>query len=155
MVRMRMIALVLAFVTIGAGSALSATIYEAELTPENVVPDSGVDAYGQATLIVSDDETSFFLTVNFAGLDTPQTAARLLQATNENPGNELLPLPLGTPLALTLEYTVSIADALVAEELAIQIYSEAWPGGALRGNFDFVTVGVTETTWSRVKTYFD
>ena len=155
MVRMLRIALVLATAALGAGSALAATIYEAELTPEQVVPSSGVDAYGQATLIVSDDATTVYLTVNFAGLDTPQTAAKLLVGPTDQPGDELEPLPLGMSLALTLDYTVEMAVALEADELAIQIYSEAWPDGALRGNFDFVTVGVDETTWSQVKELFN
>ena len=107
------------------------------------------------TLIVSDDGMTFDLTVNFAGLDTPQTAAKLLQATPEDPGTELLILPLGTPLALTLDSTADLAEALESEALAIQIYGEAWPTGALRGNFDFVTVGVDETTWSQVKELFN
>ena len=155
MVRMRTMFLMLAVLALGAGSALAATIFEAELTPEQVVPNSGVDAYGQATLIVDDDEVSFSLTVNFAGLDTPQTAANLIRAAADQAGSELEPLPVGTPLALTMDYTAAIAEALDAEELAIQVYSQAWPDGALRGNFVFVTVGVDETTWSQVKTLFD
>lgn len=155
MVRMRTIALAVVLVALGAASAPAATIYEAELTPEQVVPSSGVDAYGQATLIVSDDGTIIDLTVNFAGLDTPQTAARLLQAAIDEPGSELETLPLGTPLALTIANTPAVASALETGQLAIQIYSEAWPDGAIRGNFIFVTVGVDETTWSRVKDLFN
>ncbi len=154
MVRMRTMILVLAIMALGAGSALAAVIYEAELTPENVVPGSDVDAYGQATLIVSDDGMSIDLTVNFAGLDTPQTAASLIHGTADETGVVLQSLPMGSPLAMTMEHTVAVAEALEAGGLAIQIYSEAWPGGAIRGNFDFVIVGVDETTWSYVKDLF-
>ena len=155
MVRMRMVILTLALVAMGAGSSLAATVYEAELTPENVVPTSGVDAYGQATLIVGDNLTTIDLTLNFVGLDTEQTAAKLIEGTPLEPGIEVLDLPLGSPLAMTLAYTAELGAALEAGELAIQIYSEAWTGGALRGNFDFVIVPVDETTWSSVKDLFN
>ncbi len=155
MVRKRMVILALALLAMGVGSSLAATVYEAELTPENVVPSSGVDAYGQATLIVGDNLTTIDLTLNFVGLDTEQTAAKLIRATPEQPGVEMLTLPLGSPLALTLDYTAEMGEALEAGELAIQIYSEAWTAGALRGNFDFVIVPVDETTWSNVKDLFN
>ncbi|MDD5718519.1 MAG: CHRD domain-containing protein [Candidatus Krumholzibacteria bacterium] len=138
----------------GAGAAVAAIAYDAELVPELVIPNSGASAYGQSTLIVDDTATTFALTVNFAGLDTPQTEAKLLWAAADSPGVELLTLPVGTPLALSLPYTADIAEALENGELAIQIYSQDWPAGAIRGNFRFVTVGVDAATWSRVKALF-
>jgi hypothetical protein len=147
-------ALLLLATVLGAGPAAAATIFEAELMPEYVVPPASVDAYGQATLIVSDDQSTAHLTVNFAGLDTPQTAASLLRAATGEPGVELEALPLGSPLALVIDADDELADALDVQQLAIRIASEAWPDGAIRGNFVFVTVSVDETTWSRVKKLF-
>lgn len=155
MVRLRMMVFLIALVALSAGSALGAVIYEVELTPEQVVPGSGASAYGQATLIVNDAGTSVDLTVNFAGLDTPQTAAQLLVASVGEAGDVLQDLPLGTPLALTLDYTPEMADALENDMLAIQISSENWPGGAIRGNFVFVVVRMDQATWTQVKTLFD
>ena len=155
MVRMRTMGILLAVLALGAGSALGAVVYEAELTPEQVRPGSGASAYGQATLIINDAETMADLTVNFAGLDTEQTGAVLLRATAEDAGTPLLTLPLGTMLAISLEYSNDLRDALAAGELAVQITSEDWPDGAIRGNFSFVTVGVDQTTWTQVKTLFN
>ena len=155
MVRMRMISILIAIVALGAGSALAAVVYEADLMPELVMPGSGASAYGQATLIVNDAGTLADLTLNFAGLDTPQTAAKLLVGPNDQPGDVLEPLPTGTPLALTFEFTAEMDVALENDELAIQVYSEAWPNGAIRGNFTFVIVGVDAATWSQVKNLFD
>jgi len=147
--------LTLAVAAIGVGSAQAAVVYEAELIPENVQPSSGASAYGQATLIVNDAHTHIDLTLNFAGLDTPQVGANLIVATLDEVGTELLVLPMGNPLAQTYEYSATMADALESDELAIQVYSEAWPGGAIRGNFNFVTVRSEFSSWSQVKTLFD
>ncbi|HOX24705.1 MAG TPA: CHRD domain-containing protein [Candidatus Krumholzibacteria bacterium] len=155
MVRRLTMGLMLAVLALGSGAALAATVYDAELIPESVQPGSGATAYGQATLIINDSRTLAYLTVNFAGLDTPQTGANLLRAAADAVGVEIIPLPTGTPLALTLDFTTALADALDADELAIQIYSEDWPGGAIRGNFAFVIVGVDAETWTHVKGLFD
>lgn len=155
MVRMRMLFMTLALVALGAVSALGAVVYEAELMPELVQPSSGASAYGQATLIVNDAGTLADLTVNFAGLESAQTSAVLLRAGAAETGTVIATLPLGTPLAMTFDYEGDLVAALDADELAIQIASEDWPDGAIRGNFTFVIVGVDATTWSQVKTLFD
>jgi hypothetical protein len=155
MVRMRTIGLILAILALGAGSAAAAVVYEAELTPELVQPSSGASAYGQATLIVNDAGTQLDLTLNFAGLDTPQTDAVLLRAAADDAGETLRTLPLGTMLAVSFDYEADLASALEDGELAIQIGSELWPGGAIRGNFVFVTVGVDVQTWSQIRTLFE
>ena len=155
MVRMRLLTLTLAVLALGAASALGAVVYEAELMPDLVHPESGATAYGQATLIVNDAGTLADLTVNFAGLESAQTSAVLLRAGAGAAGTVIATLPLGTPLAMTMDYEGDLVTAIDADELAIQISSEDWPDGAIRGNFTFVIVGVDATTWSQVKTLFD
>ncbi len=155
MVRMRKISVFLAVLALAAGSAMAATIYEAELTPELVQPSSGASAYGQATLIINDGRTAADLTLNFAGLDTPQTGVCLMRGLPDMVGAKMLDLPTGTPMALTMDYDADIIAALESDELFIQIYSEAWPDGAIRGNFAFVIVPTTESTWSGIKTLFE
>jgi hypothetical protein len=155
MVQVRRMILTVAMVMLIGSAASAAVVYEAELLPELVRPSSGASAYGQATLIVNDAETQAHLTVNFAGLDSDQVAAHLLRAAPESPGSVLSPLPLGTPLAMSMDYEGEFADALESGELAVQITSENWPEGAIRGNFLFVIVGVDQTTWSQVKTLFE
>ncbi|MBD3220649.1 CHRD domain-containing protein [bacterium] len=144
----------LALVMAGVGAAQAAVVYEAELMPEYVVPPSGASAYGQATLIVNDDETLAYLTVNFAGLDTDQTDAALLIGMDDEAGTVYTNLDLGSPLAMTMDYTMDLDEALDTDTLAIQIYSQDWPEGAIRGNFEFVTVPTEANTWSQVKGLF-
>ena len=157
MVRMIWVVLCLALIASGAGSASAAMAYDTQLAPENVYPDSPPIGYawGWATAIVDDAGVHCNLTLNFAGLEAPQTAARLLRAAPGEVGTVLVDLPLGSFLAVSLPYTADLADAIENGELAIQIHSQDWPGGAIRGNFRFVTVEVDAATWSAVKKLFD
>lgn len=146
--------LCLALVIAGFGAAQAAVVYDADLMPDAVVPESGSTAFGQATLIVNDDETFVNLTVNFDGLDSAQTGAALIVGAETEVGTMLVTLPTGMALAETLPYTPEMADALENDLLAIQIYSEDWPDGAIRGNFSFVTVEAETNSWTQVKSLF-
>ena len=155
MVRMRMILMGLAVLALTSGVAVGATFYQAELLPSNVVPSSPETGYGQSSIIVNLAETQFHLTLNFAGLSTPETGAWLLVGAADEVGTPLIELPASTPIAIILDTTPALLEALDNEELFIQIYSEFAPDGALRGNYAFVTVGVDVTTWSQVKGLFN
>ena len=155
MMRMTTLLALLTVLACAAGSAQAATVYETELMPEFVVPESGADAWGRATLIVSDDHSEMYLTVNFAGLESPQTSAGLSIGGADEIGTMILELPLGVPLAETIATTPDLLDALANDLLSIQIGSEDWPEGAIRGNFEFVMVGAEVSSWTEVKTLFD
>lgn len=151
MIRKLTLFLVLAVCAVGAQAAV---IYHADLTPEAVVPGSEAPAFGESTLIISDDGTQISLTLNFAGLDSPQTAAHLLFAATAEVGTMAMELPNGTPMATTFANTVDLETALGGDTLAIQVYSELWPEGAIRGNFEFVAVESEHSSWSHVKNLF-
>jgi len=155
MARLITIFTLLAVLGLGVGTAQAARIYSAVLSPDQVLPESGASAYGEATLVVDDTGTMIHLTLNFAGLDTPQSGAELLYASEGEVGTVAHLLPLGTPLATTLDNTVLLNDALEAESLSIQVASEDWPGGAIRGTFAFVTVGTEASSWTAVKNIFE
>lgn len=135
--------------------AMAEDVYEAILLPSQVVPPADESAYGTATLIVSDNGLMAAITVNFAGLETAQTAAFLMDAPEGMNGPELLGLPLGTPVAGMIDMTPAMTAALIADELAIQINCLDHPNGVLRGNFSFITVATEEATWSSVKALFE
>lgn len=155
MARLITIFTLLAVLGLGVGTAQAAVVYSAVLSPDQVLPQSGASAYGEATLIVDDSGTMIHLTLNFAGLDTPQSGAELLFAAAGEVGTVAHVLPLGTPLAMSLDNTVLLNDALQTENLSIQVASEDWPGGAIRGTFAFVTVGSEASSWTAVKNLFE
>jgi len=154
MVRMRMISL-LAVLVICAGSAMAAVVYDAELLVENTIDGCDCGAYGRATLIVSTDETTCALTLNFEGLESAQTGSVLMVGAEGEAGTFLMDLPMGNIVATTFDYTPELDAALMADELIIQVNSENCPNGATRGNFIFTTVGVEQHAWSNVKAMFN
>jgi len=145
----------LALLAFAPPAAFAENVYTAVLLPSLVVPPSGENAYGTATLIVADDGALAALTVNFAGLEGAQTAAMLMDAPEGANGPVLLDLPLGTPVAIMVDMTPGITAALADGDLAIQINNLDWPDGVLRGNFAWVTVATEEATWSAVKALFE
>lgn len=129
-------------------------IFQATMLPASVVPPSSADAYGMATIIVTDSWSDATYTVNFAGLESAQTSAVLMHAAVGANGPTLVELPLGAPLAGHLTVTAELHDALEAGDLAIQISEVNFPDGSIRGNFSFVTVPTEDTSWSQVKALF-
>lgn len=150
--------LCVALLALGAGMAAAneANAYSTDLKPENVRPEPVEIGYawGQATLIVEDEADTFFLTLNFFGLESPQTEAWLLRAAADEAGVPLLQLPNGGFFAESYALNQDIADALAAGELVIQIHDQNYPDGAIRGTFEFVTVAIDETSWTAVKDLF-
>jgi hypothetical protein len=145
----------LVLIAVAPAAVFAETIYQAVMLPSLVVPPSGENAYGSATLIVAEDGLHAAYTMNFAGLEGVQTAAKLMNAPEGANGPVLLDLPLGTPVAGTIAMTPALTAALAAGDLAIQIDSADYPSGVLRGNFVWVTVSSEEATWSSVKALFE
>lgn len=153
--RLTKIFAIVAVLVLSIGTAQADVVYSAELVADQVVPPSGASAYGQATLIVNDVANVMHLTLNFTGFDSPQTAAELLFGAEGEAGTFAAALPLGSPLAVTLDYSQDLVDALESDSLSIQISTEAFPGGAIRGTFMFVTVGTEASSWTAVKSLFE
>ncbi len=129
-------------------------VFQATMLPDYVVPASAADAYGMATLVVADDWSQAAYTLNFAGLESPETGAVLFHAAAGETGPSLMTLPLGSPLAGTFAITPEMHDALDNAALAIQVAEENYPDGCIRGNFTFVVVPTEPTSWGSVKTLF-
>ena len=146
--------LVLAALAIAAAPAAAETIYEATLTGDQEVPPSGSTAYGTATIILSDDETEATYTVSFAGLDSPQTSAHFHNAPAGQNGGAVFTLDLGSPLAGIWMLTEDDAAALLSEAIYVNIHTELYPAGAIRGDFVETAVATESATWSEVKALY-
>ncbi len=146
--------LVLAALTLVAAPAAAETIFEATLTADQLVPPSESTAYGTATIILSDDETEAEYTVNFAGLDSPQVAAHFHNAPAGQNGGVVFTLDLGSPLADTWMLTEADVEALLGEAIYVNIHTELYPAGAIRGDFVQTAVATESATWSEVKALY-
>jgi len=146
--------LFLAALAIAVAPAAAETIFEATLTADQLVPPSESTAYGTATIILSDDETEATYTVSFAGLDSPQTAAHFHNAPAGQNGDAVFTLELGSPLAGVWPLTADDVAALLGEAIYVNIHTELYPAGAIRGDFVETAVATESATWSEVKALY-
>ena len=146
--------IVLAAVVFAAAPAAAETIFEATLDSGQLVPPGDSTAYGAAVIVLNDAQTEAYYTVAFAGLDFPQTAAHFHHAPPGENGPPILTLELGSPLAGVWMLTPEDADALLAHEVYVNIHTEGYPSGEIRGNFDQSTVAAETTTWSQLKSLY-
>ena len=139
----------LAFV---ATPALAETVFEGTLTGAQEVPPNVSTAYGVATIILNDAMTEAAYTVNFAGLDGgAQTGAHFHMAPAGSNGPVVFALALGSPLAGIWAISAEHAEALMNEEIYVNIHTEAWPGGEIRAQMVQTAVANEVSTWSQVK----
>ena len=144
-----------ALLTLLATSALADILFEASLTGDQLVPPSGSGAGGVASIILSEDMTTATYTINFAGLEGgAQIAAHFHEAPAGMNGAVVFPLALGSPLAGVWALTPSDAAALIAEEIYVNIHTDDFPAGEIRGQFIETAVSSEAGTWSQVKGLF-
>jgi uncharacterized protein (DUF1800 family) len=120
-------------------SAPPTTPFLSELRPLDADLSS---AFGTATLALSFTEDAATLSLQYAGLSSPQTTAHLCIAPAGQDGTVVEALPLYQlsnyewTFSPTGDITVAdIAQALHDGELCVSVGSEAFPGGELRGQF--------------------
>nr|MEE4267469.1 CHRD domain-containing protein [Candidatus Krumholzibacteria bacterium] len=136
--------------------ALADSVFECNLTEDQVAPASGSTAFGHAVLVLNNAETEIAYTLNFAGLDAAQTGAAFFIGAPGTNGTEVMSLPVGNPQSGMWAVTPEIADALMADELYIVVFSdsEMFPNGEIRGNFTLTIVSDEETSLGQVKALF-
>ena len=144
--------LVATLAALAATPAVAEILFEATLTGSNEVPPNPSGAYGVASLIVNDAVTEGFYTVNFAGLEGgAQTGAHFHRAPAGANGPVVLPLALGSPLAGFWELTPEDAEALLLGSIYVNIHTQVYPGGEIRGQLIETAVANENSTWSEIK----
>lgn len=156
LVNVRILLLSLLAVALMAAPVLAEHIFEAEMTGDQEIVPSGSTAYGMATVIMNDAMTQIAYTVNFAGLDAPQTGAGFFIGANNEEGTEVFALPVDVPLAGIWQITPEIADALLNEGFFINIFTdmEMFPYGEIRGNFTSTMVEDEASSLDQVKALY-
>ena len=141
-----LLGLLLLSVPVMAEMAFETTITAAQAVP---ITDSG--GYGTATIILSDDGSVAAYTVIFAGLESTQTAAHFHNAAVGETGPVVFDLGLGSPLSGFWYPTVEEAAELTAGRIYVNIHSELYPAGEIRGNFHLTQVPTETTSWGEIK----
>src|SRR5262245_46198124 len=125
------------------GAPVAQRTFVAILNGANEVPPVTTSASGTSTVILSSDETSALVSLNFSGLTSPQTAAHLHApaAPGNNAGVVLdLDQPLGQISNLLWVFqpagglTVQgLIDALRGGQMYANVHSANFPSGEIRG----------------------
>jgi len=127
-------------------SLLNGTIYEIKSKPGLIfvatlngvqeVPSNNSSAAGMATLVLSPDETTARLSLNFSGLSSGQTDAHIHgPAAPGNTAPPLFQLPLGQISDYQISLTVAQVQDLKNGLHYLNVHSSMFPGGEIRGQF--------------------
>ena len=114
------------------------SLFVATLTGAQETPPNGSPAIGSATLLLSPDETSARVSLNFSGLTSAQTDAHIHGPAGFGVvGPILFPLPSGN----FSDFVVSLTPADVANlkngQLYLNVHSVNFPNGEIRGQLGF------------------
>jgi hypothetical protein len=135
--------------------AQAGTLFTAVLNGGNEVPAVDTPANGSVHLILNDDETEAEYMIEFAALSAAETGAHFHVAPPGANGGVTFALPLGTPKNGTWMLTPEDVTNLKEGNIYVNIHTEAFPGGEIRGNLAETPTPAEEMTWGRVKSLFD
>jgi Cu/Zn superoxide dismutase len=97
------------------------------------VPPNDSTATGMGTASLNLFTRQLALNYEFAGLSSAQTAAHIHMAPAGMNGGVIIPLPNGSPVNETFDLTVAQADAFLRGDLYVNVHTEMFPGGEIRG----------------------
>lgn len=112
------------------------TVFTATLTGAQETPPNGSAATGTATLLLSPDEQTARLSLNFAGLSSPQTGAHIHGPAA--PGASapiLIPLDQGQLNDVLISLTATDVQNLKNGLLYINVHTNNFTNGEIRGQF--------------------
>jgi len=127
-------------------------LFVANLNGAQEVPPTISNASGTATLLLSPDEKTARVSLNFAGLSSPQTAAHIHgPAAPGVSGPVLFPLPNG----LVSDFEIALLSGQVQDLKNglwyVNVHSNNFPNGEIRGQFQSVSsansVGLNATKY--------
>ncbi len=111
-------------------------LYVANLTGAQEVPPNSSTATGNATLLLSPDETSARVSLNFSGLTSAQSDAHIHgPAAPGVTAGVLFPLPLGNFSDFEIQLSAAQVQNLKDGLLYVNVHSNTFPAGEIRGQF--------------------
>ncbi len=147
----RVLTLTLA-VSLLAVPTLAETIYTATLDGASAgTPSAGS---GTATLTLNDAGTMVSYNITYSGLVGSEVAAHFHNAAPGVAGPVLSPLPAGEPKVGTWAVGAFEVGELNAGRVYINIHTDMYGAGEIRGNIEFSSVATEATSWGAVKALF-
>ncbi len=112
------------------------TVFTATLNGAQETPPNNSTASGTATLLLSPDEKTARVSLNFGGLTATETAAHIHgPAAPGSPGSILFPLPNGSFSDFLISPTATDVQNLKNGQLYINVHSSNFLNGEIRGQF--------------------
>src|SRR6266567_7937705 len=112
------------------------TLFVANLTGAQETPPTNSNGSGTATILLSPDETSARVSLNFSGLTSAQTDAHIHgPAAPGVIGPILFPLPNGNLSDFLISLTPTDVSNLKNGLLYVNVHSANFPNGEIRGQF--------------------
>jgi hypothetical protein len=147
---------VAALVVLAATSA-SAVIINFSATLEGIqeVPPNASPATGSAVCVMDTDANTLNYTISFSGLTATQTAAHFhgFAPAGVNAG-VLHGLALGSPVIGVWNYMEAQEANIIAGLTYINVHTQAFPGGEIRGQVLQDVVGVEPATFSKIRSLY-
>lgn len=131
----------------------SESVFLAGIDGSEEVPPTPVTNTGFASLFLNEDQTQVTYFIEYEPFAN-ETAAHFHMAPPGVNGPVVHPLPAGSPKIGVWNVTPADVAALFAGNIYVNIHTEDYPGGAIRGNFEFCVVPVENTTMSEIKALF-
>ncbi len=110
-------------------------MFRTTLTGWEEVPPRETPAWGIGHATLDLDTNGFTFEYSFEGLLAPQTAAHIHVAPRGANGPVLYPLPNGSPSSVALILTDEDVMNLRAGNWYVNVHSQLYPGGEIRGQF--------------------
>jgi glucose/arabinose dehydrogenase len=111
-------------------------LYTATLTGGQETPPNNSNGLGTATILLSPDETTARVSLNFAGLTSAETDAHIHgPAAPGVVGPILFPLPLGNVSDFLISLTPNDVANLKSGQLYVNVHTTNFPNGEIRGQF--------------------
>ena len=115
-------------------------------------PRTGSPATGTATFTLRDDLSAIDYIVTYENLSSPEYMAHVHRNTDDQIVHYL---PLGTPKMGTWDApTAEQLDLLRTEKLYVNIHSEFYPTGEIRGTLTSQLLPVETKTWGAIKALY-
>src|SRR5438874_12540188 len=153
-VRLRYSFLLGALLLAGSASAARASqTWIVPLSPATEVPPAATSsAAGTATVTLNDAQTILHVHLTFSGLTSAETQAHIHKGAPGTNGTVQVFITNGAAEPADLDWSIpssSVAD-LLAGNLYVNVHTQAYPGGEIRGNI----IGATNTfpaSWGKIK----
>ena len=109
------------------------TLFVANLTAAQETPPTNSNGVGTATILLSPDETSARVSLNFSGLTSAQTDAHIHgPAAPGVVGTILFPLPNGNVSDFLISLTPTDVSNLKSGQLYVNVHTANFPNGEIR-----------------------